>query len=212
MTDSEPKRPGPPPSPDLRAAIMQAALELFAEHGVAGATTRAIASRAGTTERTLFKHFGAKDRLASAVLAEASIYAMQAQAFARVLADTPFTPKSFQAWHLSFLRERIAGAKAAPDNYRLLFRELLTDPALTEGYAPAWRENIFAPVRDHLERMQKQGGMETVLPAAVLAGAFYSLNVGYLVSRFALRGQADWDDERDAAAVVRAFAGVCGWR
>ncbi|HEY9723247.1 MAG TPA: helix-turn-helix domain-containing protein, partial [Oscillatoriaceae cyanobacterium] len=52
--------PDSPPSDDLtgtQARIVQAALELFAEHSYEAATTQAIARRAGVTERTLFRHF-----------------------------------------------------------------------------------------------------------------------------------------------------------
>lgn len=43
-----------------RAKLLQAAMTVFAETGYAGATTRAIAERAGVNEVTLFRHFGAK--------------------------------------------------------------------------------------------------------------------------------------------------------
>ncbi|WES63050.1 helix-turn-helix domain containing protein [Microbacter sp. GSS18] len=46
-----------------REALLTAALELFAERGYAGATTAAIAERAGVSEMTLFRHFPTKDAL-----------------------------------------------------------------------------------------------------------------------------------------------------
>jgi len=42
---------------------LEAGLELLAEQGYRGATTREIAQRAGVTEQTLFRHFGTKDAL-----------------------------------------------------------------------------------------------------------------------------------------------------
>jgi AcrR family transcriptional regulator len=47
----------------VRALILQAARELFAERGYAGATTREIALRADTNEVLLFRHFTSKAQL-----------------------------------------------------------------------------------------------------------------------------------------------------
>ncbi|PLY01757.1 MAG: TetR family transcriptional regulator [Desulfuromonas sp.] len=48
---------------DKRTALMQAALELFAEFGFNGSSTAQIAKRAGVASGTLFFHFNSKDEL-----------------------------------------------------------------------------------------------------------------------------------------------------
>jgi AcrR family transcriptional regulator len=48
---------------DTRERILEAAVQVFAEHGTRGATTRRIAAQAGVNEVTLFRHFGSKDEL-----------------------------------------------------------------------------------------------------------------------------------------------------
>src|SRR5258706_3748192 len=55
-----------------RAAILAAARELFARHGYAGASTRALAARAGANVATLRYHFGGKEALWLAALEEAA--------------------------------------------------------------------------------------------------------------------------------------------
>jgi len=63
------KKISPSPDPDqTRVRIMEAASQLFAEKGFAGATTRAIAELAGVNEVTLFRHFGTKEKLAKAIM------------------------------------------------------------------------------------------------------------------------------------------------
>lgn len=42
---------------EARQRLLQAALELFAEHGFEATTAAQIAARAGVTERTFFRHF-----------------------------------------------------------------------------------------------------------------------------------------------------------
>lgn len=46
-----------------RERILDAAREVFAQHGSVGATTRRIAEAAGVNEVTLFRHFGSKEAL-----------------------------------------------------------------------------------------------------------------------------------------------------
>jgi ABC-2 type transport system ATP-binding protein len=53
---------------DTRQRILQAAASIFGEKGYAVATTRSIAARAGVNEVTLFRHFGRKEHLLSAVI------------------------------------------------------------------------------------------------------------------------------------------------
>lgn len=63
------------PGAERRAAILRAALPLFAARGFSGATTRDLASASGVTEPVLYRHFPSKAVLFAAVLegAEARI-------------------------------------------------------------------------------------------------------------------------------------------
>jgi AcrR family transcriptional regulator len=68
-------RPDPPPaaaSDPTRARILRAAAEVFAAKGYARATTRALAAAANVNEVTLFRHFGTKLNLLTAVIDELS--------------------------------------------------------------------------------------------------------------------------------------------
>lgn len=55
---------------DTHQKIVEAAGRVFARHGLAGSTTRAIAEEAGVNEVTLFRHFQTKDRLLAAVVGQ----------------------------------------------------------------------------------------------------------------------------------------------
>ena len=56
------------PAPDRRRQILAVAMELFAERGFRGTTTRQIAERAGVNEAILFRHFRSKEDLYWAIL------------------------------------------------------------------------------------------------------------------------------------------------
>lgn len=53
---------------DVRESLLEAAIKIFAESGMRGATTRRIASAANVNEVTLFRHFKSKDELIHAAL------------------------------------------------------------------------------------------------------------------------------------------------
>ena len=57
---------------ETRREILRAAGEAFAASGFVGATTRAVAARAGVNVATLHYHFGSKEGLYRAVLADAT--------------------------------------------------------------------------------------------------------------------------------------------
>ena len=56
--------------PDVRAKLLDAAVRLFAEQGVAGTTVAEIAQRAGVTSAMVHYYFKTKDQLLDAVVAE----------------------------------------------------------------------------------------------------------------------------------------------
>src|SRR5690606_28007261 len=104
------------------------AIRIFARDGVDAATTRSIAAEASTTERTLFKHFGSKAGLVQASIEVISIDFVNDGAFAPIHRADRFTWPEFAAWHRAFLADRVANAAVSPDNYRVLFAELLRNP------------------------------------------------------------------------------------
>ncbi|HEU5130283.1 MAG TPA: helix-turn-helix domain-containing protein [Glycomyces sp.] len=67
------RRPGRPPrseAGDTKALLQNAALRLFARHGFAGTSIRAIAQEVGLSESVIYAHFANKQAVFEAVLAE----------------------------------------------------------------------------------------------------------------------------------------------
>lgn len=212
MTDlpAEPAKRGRKPSEEKRAALIAAAYQLIAERGVDRTATRDIAALAQTTERTLFKHFGNKDGLVQAVIQTVSIELIRQAAFARIWEDRLFTAGEFTLWHKAFLRDRIVAAQAAPDTYRVLFQELLREVDFRARYVEKWRSSVFDPLARHLEKMQEAGAIGSRQSPKALAGTFFSLNISYLLTRFALAPDSNWVDERDIEAIAEMFRATCG--
>lgn len=209
--ETNPGRRGPKPSPERREAIEAAALHLFATQGIASTSTRQIAAHAGTTERTLFKYFGSKDLLAAAVLQNAAVHAMRPPGYARIVDDRTFSPGEFIAWHRDFLTERVGNAMISSDAYRLLFAELFGDRALAARFTDVWFADVFVPLRAHLTQMRAAGALRSRRSDGELTAVFFNLNLGYLVTRFALASYREWNSSPEVDAVVAMFATLCGW-
>jgi AcrR family transcriptional regulator len=86
---------------DVRAALLQAAVTVFAEVGSRGATTRRIARQAGVNEVTLFRHFATKEDLLRAAFDHVA-----QQAVTMALPDDPVDPEAeLLAWCRAHHRE-----------------------------------------------------------------------------------------------------------
>jgi AcrR family transcriptional regulator len=72
---------------DTRTLILNAAVQVFSQHGFRGSTTRRIADAAGVNEVTIFRYFGSKE----ALLQEALNYP-EAAAFTSPLPQDPIDP------------------------------------------------------------------------------------------------------------------------
>lgn len=151
-----------------RENILQAAITLFAERGVAGASIAEITGRAGVAQGLVNYHFGGKDQLVSAVIdrwfetvlsfaqvegtpdeALAAVIdgALMATAFAVPLQRAVLAMQQQPATHRLFAeseRRHAAGVTAAEDAVRDLFRARgAADPGLEEVMLRSTLEGVF---------------------------------------------------------------------
>ncbi len=111
--------------PDARGRLAKAALELYAEQGFEQTTVAEIASRAGLTERTFFRHFSDKR--------EVLFYGMEMlrDLLSRAVADAPPSATAIDAVGAAF---QAAGAvfQENPERVRLRDAIVSANPELRE--------------------------------------------------------------------------------
>ena len=113
-----------------RAAILQAAQEVFTERGYARATIREIARRAGVTHGLVMRHFGTKERLLIAALpgprglsdAVTGDLASLPERVAREFVSQIDAPAGFNAL-IAMIRSGVDGGEAAVPLYTELERQ-----------------------------------------------------------------------------------------
>lgn len=188
-----------------RAALLKAAAELIMSKGIDGATTREVAERAGSTERTLFKQFGSKERLVTAVLDVVTLAQLDQSLFARLREQSPATLDDFETWHRDLLAERMDAQGPRSDVGRLFLLEIIQNPTFKARYSEAWIAKLWRPLVDTLDRLKKAGEIDGAADPAFLARSFLSLNIGYLVTRLNVAPALDWDTKRDALQIADLF-------
>jgi AcrR family transcriptional regulator len=157
---------------NVKDQLVKAALQVYAEGGYHGATTRRIAAAAGVNEITLFRHFGSKDVLLREALA-------RCQAEATVpLPEAPHDPlQELTDWsrsHLLHLHQRAA-------LIRTCLSEFAERPDLVtpEVSCPAQAARSLAT---YLERLQEHGltagPVEPRTAAAKLLGTLFADAIG----------------------------------
>jgi AcrR family transcriptional regulator len=166
---------------ETRVRIMAAARELYATKGSRGTTTREVADRAGVNEATLFRHFGTKQQLISAMLDH---YAGVTN-FPEIIERVRKLPTIGEQLHaLGLAAVEAIGRKH--DLIKISMAEELTNP---EGHNCAWR----AP--NEARRRLTQFFEEKVLAGELrgepewLARIFMSLFFSLVLAR------GIWDDE-----------------
>ena len=152
-------------SPETRAAILRAAEHIFAEHGLAGARTDAIAAAAGVNKALIYYYFKSKDALYLAIVEE-HLKDFSERALALLSGNEPVQDKllHYVSMHFDFIAAR-------PDYPRLLQRFMMA------GERPFLeiRRKYFAPVARKLQAVIGQGTRSGELCASDSAHTAISL-------------------------------------
>jgi AcrR family transcriptional regulator len=133
-----------------RARIREAAFRLFAAHGVASTSMRAIAEAAGTSAALVVHHFGSKEGLVHAV--DDAAVATFRGALADVAVDQPADALSAD---FGAVFERVIGNDPVMRAY--LRRALLQD----EAASTALLDEMLDVTREGLEALDRTGGVRT---------------------------------------------------
>jgi len=136
---------------ESRAAILKAAAREFAEHGIAGARTDAIAREARVNKALLYYYFKDKETLYGAVLEDA-FFGLKTAVF-RVL-DSDLTPREKIVAYVGAYFDFVASNQVHP---RLMQREMMR---AREGSSPHFQKLVksyFQPVFLRVSEVLKEG-------------------------------------------------------
>lgn len=182
-----------------RESLLDAALELFGSRGFAGTTTKEIAKRAGVNEVTLFRTFGSKQGLYTAMFAERSLLPSVMEAV-RFDSETPVD---------EMMTRNVEAVLRTLKENRHMFVVLLSDawrqPRTRKMLGDVPMAKAIGFLSSSLKAQMDQGRLRRVDPD-VAARALIGMVQGYFLTTYLLQGSED-DPARDRR-FVRGFVSV----
>jgi AcrR family transcriptional regulator len=146
--------------PDRRAAIVDAAMHLFAEKGFHGATTRGLAHSLGVTEPILYQHFATKSDLYRAIIDVKSSRGQQLWADWRTLLESDDDRALFTG-----LAGLILGNyEYDPDFMRLLLFSALERHELADLFFDRQMDDFYTVLATYIQRRVDAGAFRPMDP------------------------------------------------
>lgn len=184
-----------------RRQIVEAALRLLADEGLAAVTTRRIAARLGLTEGALFRHFESKQAILAAGLDHLE---------ALMFSEAAFAPHQRPADPLdeleAFFHRRVALVAGPFALGHLVFSEQLVHATGDAGRrrVAAWQARSASFVRARLEALASQGRLRCDLSPEALVPVVQGQVLGFAVTR-AIGGAAEGPPPATVAAAWRTL-------
>ncbi|MGW6454817.1 TetR/AcrR family transcriptional regulator [Streptomyces sp. NPDC055078] len=193
-------------SPEKRASIVEAALDLFLRDGVARTSVDAVALEAGVSKRTVYDYYGDKERLFLAAIEEAET--AMAERFVDILDRTLSDDVTdIEAAMIAFGRELGSHVSRSRDRaaaIRLVIAEAPHFPALLDRRGAPGSEQVA--LAERLAALAERHRLDVPDPmeAAAHFGALVTSSVNNR-SLFGVLPVEDADIERIVVSGVRVF-------
>jgi len=186
---------------ETRAAIIEAAHELFLQQGYSGTGMRQIAAAAGVQAASIYNHFPNKEAIFAAVAEEYGIYHAYAEALSQATGDAAEELIADQA------RRFADGLAQHADDLRLLFVDVVELDGQTSRTA---FQRVIPIMRDFMQRLYALDADRHALvddvPPPTLMRALLGLFVSYFMTEMVLApGELGLTDERWVEHFVRIF-------
>jgi TetR/AcrR family transcriptional repressor of mexJK operon len=162
-------------SEQRRQAIIQAATQVFLQHGYLGATTDGVAARASVSKQTLYKHFADKERLFAEIIMQTTIEVAESlvDATTGALHDATDVREALRKLADGFLRSLLD-----PDVLRLR-RLIIAEADRFPEVGQAWYERGFnrtlTVLGDALSALAERGLLHNIKDPILTAYQFAGL-------------------------------------
>lgn len=186
-------------------AILESALEVFAERGYAGAATAEIAKRAGVAEATIFKTWKTKKDLLVAVVGPVFFHVVAPRLVGevRALLDRPWPDVC------SLLRalvdNRVAFFREHHRLVRVLVQEAPFHPEMRRLAGDVITNHLLPVALPVIESLQQRGEIAPMPPARALRLVVTNV-ASWGLFRFVLAPEQSWDDAAEQEALVEFIA------
>ncbi|OZU88390.1 TetR family transcriptional regulator [Virgibacillus indicus] len=182
--------------------ILEAAIEIISEKGYYNTSTSEIAKRAGVAEGTIFRHYRTKKDLLAAIITPV-ITDFSAPLFAEKFVDEVFRKSytSIEDFLYAFIKNRFEFAKANVPLVKILLQELAFHPDIQASYKKVFAEKVYPAINNVLDYYKGKGEVKD-LPNQTLIRLMAPTVLGFLITRFLLQPDLDWEDDLEIKRTI----------
>jgi AcrR family transcriptional regulator len=187
---------------DKQKKILVAAIESFSEKGYSATSTSEIAKKAGVAEGTIFRHYKTKKDLLTSIVAPLMtkfVAPFVVNDFNKVL-DHQYDRVE------DFLRATIENRRAVLIRLlpvvKIMLQEIPFHPELRQQFIDKIAKTIFNRVAHLIKNYQEKGQIIEMPPESVARLAITNI-LGYLLTRYVLFPENNWDDELETERVIQ---------
>ncbi|MGV2939405.1 TetR/AcrR family transcriptional regulator [Mesobacillus sp. LC4] len=181
--------------------IMVSAIESFAEKGYSATSTSEIAKKAGVAEGTIFRHYKTKKDLLLAIVAPV-MAKFVAPFFIKDLKKVLNQDyEHFGDFLKAILENRRDFLVKNLSTVKILVQEIPFHPELKDLFKEHIALKVYAQFEKLVEHYQSKGQIIEIPPYSVFRLAFSSI-FGYLIARYMIMPEAEWDDEAETERTI----------
>jgi AcrR family transcriptional regulator len=158
-----------------KKALLAAAVEVFAQYGFDGATTREVATRAGVNEGLIQRYFGGKAGLLQAIVGN--------MCGERLTACRMAPPSdSLKSEIATVLRHEILQADANRDFLRVFISRALVDADLATSLKAHYKDSRMPHLVERLKHFQEDGTLDPAVDLGTLAATIttFAFGLGFM--------------------------------
>ncbi|KZE69302.1 TetR family transcriptional regulator [Fictibacillus phosphorivorans] len=187
---------------DKQRKILEAAIDTFSEKGYSGSSTSEIAKKAGVAEGTIFRHYKTKKELLLAIVTP-TVAKFVAPFFIKSFAKEVFE-NEYERYE-DFLRvvakNRLEFVRKQFPVLKIFIQEIAFHDELREPFQKLFADHVYEKFKRIIEHFQEKGEIISLPPQTIMRMTASSI-IGYILPRFLLFSDMDWDDEKEIDQIV----------
>ncbi|MDF2067419.1 TetR/AcrR family transcriptional regulator [Bacillus sp. Cr_A10] len=187
---------------DKQKKILLAAIDTFSEKGYAATSTSEIAKKAGVAEGTIFRHYKTKKELLVSIVTPliSKVFGpFIVRDFHKVL-DQPY--ENAEDFIRATIENRREVFKKLLPVIKIIMQEIPFQPELREQFVKQVAKKTYERILVVIQNYQDKGQIIDIPPSSVARLAVSSI-FGYLISRYILFPESEWDDELETERTVQ---------
>jgi AcrR family transcriptional regulator len=182
--------------------IIHSAIESFAEKGYSATSTSEIAKKAGVAEGTIFRHYKTKKDLLLAIVAPVMAKFVAPFIINDLNKVLNQEYEHFEDFLTKMLENRRDFLVKNLHTVKILLQEIPFHPELKDLFKEHIALKVYGRFETLVVHYQAKGELIDIPPYSVFRFAFSAI-FGYLIARYLIMPEADWDDEAEAERTIQ---------